>query len=120
MRALRRYLSPASKPLFKEISELREQIAALENELSNEAIEDRIDSILSNLSRDMSAWARELRLEHSEHPLRLDLKRLTVVADGADGVHDDLRQRVDGHRRVTLRERGSLVECLTARTAKGA
>ena len=33
----------------------------------------------------MSQWARDLRLEHSEHPLRLDMKRLTVVADSGNG-----------------------------------
>lgn len=64
---------------------LKEKIEQLEEELSDEIVQDRIQSFLSNLSRDMSEWARDLRLEHSEHPLRLDLKRLTVVADGDDG-----------------------------------
>jgi uncharacterized protein YydD (DUF2326 family) len=71
--------------LKKEIAALQEQIAQLEEELSDEAVQDRIQSFLSNLARDMSEWAHKLRLEHSEHPLRLDLKRLTVVADGNDG-----------------------------------
>jgi Protein of unknown function (DUF3732) len=67
------------------IAVLKEQIAQLEEELSDEVVQDRIQSFLSNLSRDMSEWACELRLEHSEHPLRLDLKRLTVVADDDNG-----------------------------------
>lgn len=71
--------------LKREMEELRAQISQLEEELSDEAVQDRIQSYLSILSRDMSEWARELRLEHSEHPLRLDLKRLTVVADGNEG-----------------------------------
>ncbi|RUO24444.1 DUF3732 domain-containing protein [Aliidiomarina minuta] len=33
----------------------------------------------------MSKWAQELQLEHSNHPIKLDLKRLTVVADTPDG-----------------------------------
>ena len=33
----------------------------------------------------MSAWSQYLQLEHSEYPLRLDLKRLTVVADTDTG-----------------------------------
>jgi hypothetical protein len=33
----------------------------------------------------MSRWAKDLRLEHSEYPLRLDLKKLTVVADEDSG-----------------------------------
>lgn len=32
----------------------------------------------------MSRWAAQLHLEHSEFPLRLDLKRLTVVADDVE------------------------------------
>ena len=71
--------------LKRAIEELRGQILQLEDELSDEAVQDRIQSYLSILSRDMSEWARELRLEHSEHPLRLDLKRLTVVADSNEG-----------------------------------
>lgn len=33
----------------------------------------------------MSDWARLLELEHSASPLRLDLKKLTIVADTDDG-----------------------------------
>ncbi|NQT81596.1 DUF3732 domain-containing protein [bacterium] len=71
--------------LKREMEELRGQIRQLDEELSDDAVRDRIESCLSILSRDMSGWARELRLEHSEHPLRLDLKRLTVVADSDEG-----------------------------------
>lgn len=68
-----------------EIERLRSQISQLEKELSDEAVQDRIQSCLSILSRDMIEWAQELRLEHSDYPLRLDLKRLTVVADSNKG-----------------------------------
>ena len=60
---------------------LKEQISVLEEGLSPELVEGRVASIMSILSRDMSRWAQEFRLEHSEHPFRLDPKRLTVVAD---------------------------------------
>ena len=33
----------------------------------------------------MSKWAQELKLEHSEYPLRLDIKNLTVIADTDEG-----------------------------------
>ena len=78
------HLEDTSK-LKSEIAALQAQIAQLSEELSDEVVQERIQSFLSNLSRDMSKWARELSLEHSEHPLRLDLRRLTVVADGDDG-----------------------------------
>lgn len=71
--------------LRQEIAEQSRSIAALEAQLSEEAIQERLDSILSIISRDMSEWARELQLEHSEYPLRLDVKRVTVVADTEDG-----------------------------------
>ena len=57
----------------------------LEDELSDDAVEERVRSALSIISRDMNTWAMELQLEHAEFPLRLDLRRLTVVADGVDG-----------------------------------
>ena len=33
----------------------------------------------------MSRWAKELTLEYSQNPLRIDLRRLTVVADTDEG-----------------------------------
>ncbi|MYC27369.1 MAG: DUF3732 domain-containing protein [Nitrospira sp. SB0662_bin_26] len=71
--------------LKRKIADLRGQMSQLEEELSDEVVQDRLQSCLSLLARDMSQWAQELQLEHSENPLRLDLKRLTVVADGNDG-----------------------------------
>lgn len=64
---------------------LREQCVALEDELSDEKVRERIDSIMSILGRQMTDWARELELEHSMFPLRLDIKKLTIIADTADG-----------------------------------
>lgn len=71
--------------LKKQIELLTSQILELENELSKETTQDRVDSILSLIAQNMGAWSKELGLEHSEHPLRLDLKKLTVVADGRRG-----------------------------------
>ncbi|MHB8793182.1 MAG: DUF3732 domain-containing protein [Thermoleophilia bacterium] len=71
--------------LNRQIAELRTRVAALEEELSDDVAQEHVQSALSIISRDMSHWAADLQLEHSEFPLRLDLKRLTVVADGPDG-----------------------------------
>jgi hypothetical protein len=68
-----------------EIKRLRERIDNLEDEISNETIQEKTESILSIISHDMSNWAQDLRLEHSEYPLRLDLRKLLVVADTASG-----------------------------------
>ncbi|SYZ72200.1 Plasmid-like protein [Candidatus Zixiibacteriota bacterium] len=71
--------------LRSQLSALREQIDSLEQELSDEKIEERVQSALSIMSRHMSQWAEELQLEHAEFPLRLDISKLTVIADGQDG-----------------------------------
>lgn len=64
---------------------LKLKIERLQNEISEEAIEERVQSIISNLSADMSIWAKELAMEHSEFPVRFDYKKLTIVADASTG-----------------------------------
>jgi len=76
---------PESQELESQSAEIRAQCEALEAELGNEAVQERVASIVSILGGWMTEWARELRLEHSQFPLRLDVKRLTLVADTADG-----------------------------------
>lgn len=76
---------PDTKALEQQARRLREQCVSLEEELSDERVKERIDSIISILGQRMTEWARELELEHSKFPLRLDIKKLTIVADTADG-----------------------------------
>ena len=76
---------PDTRALEEQTQRLREQCAILEEELSDEIVRERIESIMSILGRKMTDWARELELEHSRFPLRLDIKKLTIVADTADG-----------------------------------
>ena len=76
---------PDTKELELKATRLRDQCAVLEDELSDERTKERIDSIVSILGQRMTGWARELELEHSTYPLRLDIKKLTIVADTADG-----------------------------------
>lgn len=76
---------PNVKELEEQAARLREQCIALEDQLSDERVQDRMDSIKSILGERMTRWARELELEHSRFPLRLDLKKLTIVADTVDG-----------------------------------
>ena len=76
---------PDSTSLQREATELRNQCEALEEELSDEAIRDRLESIVALLGGRMTDWAKRLQLEHSTHPLRFNLKKLTIVADTPDG-----------------------------------
>ena len=71
--------------LRAEISELQREIERLETELSDENIQERLDSILSVISRNLTTWAEQLELEHQGNPFRLDLRYLQVVADTNDG-----------------------------------
>ena len=74
-----------SEALEREARELREQRERLLEELSEDKVWERVDSITSILSGRMTDWARSLDLEHSQSPLRLDVKKLTIVADTSDG-----------------------------------
>jgi hypothetical protein len=76
---------PARSEAEDQIERLKNECAALEAGLSDETIRENVDSIVSLLSRDMTTWARRLQLEHSTGPLRLNLKKLTLVADTPDG-----------------------------------
>jgi hypothetical protein len=76
---------PDSTALQREVTELRKQCEALEEELGDEAIRERLESIVALLGVNMTDWARSLQLEHSAHPLRFNLKKLTIVADTPDG-----------------------------------
>ncbi len=57
------------------------QIEELEEQLDPTVLKERLESQLSCVAEDMTKWARELGLEHSEHPIRLDVSQLTVVAE---------------------------------------
>ena len=76
---------PDTRTLEQETEDLRSQASALEIELSDERVRELLESVTSILSQRMTKWARDLSLEHSKFPLRLDLKNLTIVADTADG-----------------------------------
>jgi uncharacterized Zn finger protein (UPF0148 family) len=70
--------------LAAKVEQTRRSIAELESELSLETVEEKMDSMLQFIGDDMTEWARGLDLEYTEH-IRLDPKRLTVVADTKHG-----------------------------------
>ncbi|XYI00003.1 DUF3732 domain-containing protein [Sorangium sp. So ce1128] len=77
---------PDTKTLEEQAESLKAKCRRIEEELSDERVRERIESITFLLGERMTKWARELLLEHSSSPLRLDLKKLTVVADTIDGA----------------------------------
>lgn len=76
---------PDTRELEEQAENLREQCSEIEEAISDERVRERIGSIVAIVGRRMTDWARHLDLEHSTYPLRLDLKKLTIVADTADG-----------------------------------
>ena len=75
------------------IKELKDRIADIDAILSNESIKDRVQSALSIIQNDMTKWAKELDMEYSGAPYRLDMGKVTVV--------------VDHNRPIPLKEMGS-------------
>ena len=67
--------------LNDKLSRLEPQIDELEEMLDPAALKEKLESQLSCVAEDMTRWSRELGLEHSEHPIRLDATKLTVVAE---------------------------------------
>lgn len=77
---------PDTRDLEEQAESIRAKCKQLEEDLSDERIQEQLASIASLLSEKLTKWARELALEHSEYPMRLDLKKLTLVADTVDGA----------------------------------
>jgi hypothetical protein len=71
--------------LRAEIAELQLDIDQLESTLSDENTQERLESILSVISKNLTSWADRLEIEHSGNPFRLDLRHLQIVADTNNG-----------------------------------
>lgn len=74
-----------SYTLEQQADSLKLDIAKILDEINDEFIAEKIASILALLSIDMTRSAKILNLEHATSSLRLDLKKLTVIADTSDG-----------------------------------
>ena len=68
-----------------EISETKDLINAIRSRINSDETEARMESILALIGNKMTEYSRQLDLEHSGSSLRLDLKKLTVVANTIDG-----------------------------------
>lgn len=71
--------------LEREVQALEDKAAQLTEELDPEALRSATESLLNIVGRRMTALAQALPLEHSEHGVRIDPYRLTVVADTLQG-----------------------------------
>jgi len=71
--------------LDEELVDVRNLLAAVRAKLNADETASRLETILNLIGRKMTEYSTQLDLEHSGSSLRLDLKRLTVVADTEDG-----------------------------------
>jgi hypothetical protein len=75
----------ADDGLKLEVARLRAEVAALEEKLDLDLLEERLSAALDYVGRDLTELGRTLALEHSHNLLRLDRRRLTVVAETIKG-----------------------------------
>jgi hypothetical protein len=71
--------------LRQRLQHTRSAIETLESELDDDNRREQLTSRLVAVGRDIRSYAEALDLEHSAEDVRLDLQRLTVVADTATG-----------------------------------
>lgn len=69
----------------RKAEELTVQISKIEALLDDDTLSEQLDSILSVISTQITKLAQQLQIEHSDSSMRLNLKKLTVVADTEDG-----------------------------------
>ena len=67
------------------IAEAQEQVEMLMNQLDAGEVEERVYTFLNLIADRMTEYASDLDLEHADRRMRLDLKRLSVVAETVNG-----------------------------------
>lgn len=68
-----------------QIEEARTRVAMLSDRVDMEDVEERVFTFLNLIADYMTEYAGRLELEHAEGRIRLDLKRLSVVAETVSG-----------------------------------
>ncbi|NEQ46928.1 MAG: DUF3732 domain-containing protein [Leptolyngbya sp. SIOISBB] len=73
-----------SSELRINVNSTQGRVEDLESQLDPIEIDEIISSVLNRIGQQMTEWANFLELEHCGSPYRLDLKKLTVIADRAE------------------------------------
>ena len=68
-----------------EIEEIKKLITIVQEKIDVDETTSKMETILSLIGRKMTNYSEHLDLEHGGSSLRLDLKKLTIVADTEDG-----------------------------------
>jgi prefoldin subunit 5 len=67
--------------LRRDVEEAKRLVDHYEEQLNKDDQDEIMSSILSRLSHQMTHWAERLQLEYSDVPYRLNVNKLTVIAD---------------------------------------
>ncbi|MCY3776725.1 MAG: DUF3732 domain-containing protein, partial [Candidatus Aminicenantes bacterium] len=67
------------------IANAEQRVAVLTDRVNASRVRERVFSFLNLIAKDMTRYAKDLDLEHAERGIRIDLRRLSVVADTAIG-----------------------------------
>jgi len=71
--------------LRRDVARAEATVATLAEALDSDAVRSQTTSLLRTVSRQMTAWAQQLGLEHARDGALIDLDRLTIVADTPNG-----------------------------------
>ena len=63
------------------VKKIEDRLKEIDSILDRDSVEERKQSALSRIQGNMTNWAKELQLEHSDNPYRLDLNKVTVIVD---------------------------------------
>ena len=78
-------LSDEAEDIEHRLFRIRKKVVAIAEHISNDDIAERIQSIMNLISEMMTNYAEELELEHTSGRIRLDINKLTVIADTIAG-----------------------------------
>ena len=78
-------LSEENDDLDKLIAEAQQRIDALSEQVDTDSVEERTITFLNLIADDMTDYAERLGLEHAEGRIRLDLKKLSTIAETVIG-----------------------------------
>lgn len=75
------HLVEEDKTLQNKIQLLKAQLSELEEKISSEEKENRLNAVLNQINTQMTNWASSLDIEHQNSPIRFDIKKLTIFVD---------------------------------------
>lgn len=77
-------LTDENSKLREVVEKSEKRVQELESLISDEEKLMRLTTILDSIGRQMTTWAKELKLEHEEYPAYFDLRKLTIRVERGD------------------------------------